>query len=63
MDWDKHLSKKDLRRAEREQLAFLKVRLAAEVLEREIGRGLKGGGEGQGGQLSRSRTRRKSLYQ
>lgn len=26
MDWDKHLSKKDLRRAEREQLAFLKVR-------------------------------------
>lgn len=25
MDWDKHLSKKDLRRAEREQLAFLKV--------------------------------------
>eukprot|EP00752_Nemacystus_decipiens_P014231 g12659.t1 len=24
MDWDKHLSKKDLRRAEREQLAFLK---------------------------------------
>lgn len=27
MDWDKHLSKKDLRRAEREQLAFLKVQL------------------------------------
>lgn len=25
MEWDKHLSKKDLRRAEREQLAFLKV--------------------------------------
>lgn len=33
MDWDKHLSKKDLRRAEREQLAFLKVQYVnAEVL-------------------------------
>lgn len=70
MDWDKHLSKKDMRRAEREQLAFLKVRLAGEVhLARERGRGgteerkrAKGGGvEGQGGQLLRSRIRRKSL--
>lgn len=25
MEWDKHLSKKDMRKAEREQMAFLKV--------------------------------------
>lgn len=60
MDWDKHLSKKDLRRAEREQLAFLKVQYSSalavhhvavahhkrEGRERGERRGQRGGGGG-----------------